>query len=106
MAEPIPPPSGMVQLVREKGREYLGVSQPALLIAVVVGTLTAYYNQLQTNGSLMTRIDKLETIVADQSERLSTVEESTKQIPSLATELSTTTRGVDRLLNLQLSRTQ
>jgi hypothetical protein len=104
MAEPIPQLSSAFQTIRERGRDYIGITVPALLTATIVGTLTAWYTQVQTNVELQTRLDRAEATIIVQEERIRKTEDATQQLPALATELSNTTRGVDRLLNLQLSR--
>jgi hypothetical protein len=104
MAEPIPQLTSALQTIRERGRDYIGITVPALLTATVVGTLTAWYTQVQTNTALIVRLDRAESALIVQEERIRKTEDAVQQLPALATELSNTTRSVDRLLNLQLSR--
>ena len=104
MAEPIPQLTSALQTIRERGRDYIGITIPALLVATVAGTVTEWYTQVQTNMALIARLDRAEAALMVQEERIRKTEGAVQQLPALATELSNTTRGVDRLLNLQLSR--
>lgn len=97
MAEPLPNTNGVVQLVKEKGREYLAISVPAVLVVTIIGTLTAWWSQSQTNALLIARMDHLEVSGRATELRLSRTEEATEQLPAVAAELSATTRAVNRL---------